>query len=181
MRVYDYKKEKMVDGNVKDISPFLTIIGSQFERITENVNKNLYKKDRNKIIKKYNKNEINSEEKEIELQKIAERVSNLNEDDKRILLEAIPLDKVYDYFEFNIDKIVKQYSSYTGNLEEDYKDFDGYERIKEELFRKPTEEEKGDGNIDFIYFKKLKQHIIISDNNDILKLEKKIKSEAKIF
>lgn len=189
MRKYDEEEGRMVEGDAKNIEPFIKTIGREFARIKENLEnafESLIYRIREEIQKNTRflnyedfansyeyyaeNNRVRGEmEREISRRINQEITTHLRQypKDRDLIMEAIPVRKVSTQLHFQYNRIVRKYGFGGGEPVEDYTKFKrtGHRRI-EKIVREPDDEERLGTTLHFIHSDLFEKPTIVCDSFD---------------
>lgn len=189
MRYWDEEEEKMVEGKVGNLAPFVQTVKQQLARIQENLSAVTYEltdRIREEVCAEFtmpnyedfeNKNEYQEaySRYQQELEKaVSSRVAQelleqfeQNPGDKRLVLESIPIRKVSTQLHFQYDRIAQKYGLTEGDPVDAYREFQqhGYKKV-EGLLSEPSADEKADTTLRFVYSDLFNKPVIVQRNFD---------------
>ena len=191
MRVWDEDENRMINGDVRDVTPFIKTIKSQFKRIqgnvlflAEQIEKTIRKQIQSEFpeIKKEDYKDISDywtdygkitkkidqrceEEMNDKLLYFIDEISK-NPDNKKLLVEGVSIYKFHNDIRWKSYNIAKKYRLISDNPDDDYNNYvfgDGNKKI-EKIFREPTKDERGESTLDFLISDFHNKPIIIPDD-----------------
>ena len=180
MRVWNEEEEKMDQGDITNVTPFIQTVKQQIDRMVENLQvvSNLDYEKIQKELQEAAKQTAGVQYLDDEQQQVVDRrlqeqlVQNLarrfaeNKKDMDLVLGAVPARKVRDHLHFNFDKIAKKYGFVGNDPEKDYQSFDQNSPRLNKLLREPTEQERAGVSFDFFYSDFYQKPVIVAGHLD---------------
>ena len=173
MKIWDKNEGKMVNGDVKDVTPFLRALRHQFERIEANIRstsfglENQARIEAEKQIPEVKEEEYenydvfleNKNKRDVKIQEIIQnqvtaKLKQLQENpkDKELLLEAIHISEITEQLHFNYGNIARKYGLINDDPIVDYENFNRFGSDKiEKLLREPNDSERDGTSLNFVY------------------------------
>jgi len=180
MRVWNEEEQRMEEGNVTDITPFIETVRQNIERIRENlqavfhsdfekIKAELYKAAKQAAAGGY----IDDEQYQVVVRQAREQAAqNLlkrfaeNEKDKYLVFNAVPTRKVINQLLFHFEEIARKYGFITDDPIRDYERFKHREARLNRLLREPSEEERAGTSLNFVYSDFYHRPVIVAGNFD---------------
>jgi ribosomal protein S18 acetylase RimI-like enzyme len=180
MRIWNEEEQRMDEGNVTDITPFIETVRQNIERIRENLETVFYSDFKKIKAELYEAAKqaagveyLDHEQRQaVDRQAQEEAIQNLwrclseNEKDKDLIFRAVQTRKVVYHLHFHFEEIARKYGFITDDPIRDYEQFEKRAARLNRLLREPSEEERAGVSFDFVYSDFYNKPVIVAGNFD---------------